>query len=165
MQAANHLKQISLAFHSYHDQHGRLPPAVVRDAAGKPLHSWRVLLLPYLEQDVLYLEFHLDEPWDSPHNLALLSRMPKVYGSPEVQPAEPFHTFLQVITGPGTAFDGGKITFPKDIPDGMMNTFLVVEAGEAVPWTKPIDVVYDPNDPIPELGGMFRGGTPWSGWG
>src|SRR5262249_21734482 len=68
MQSTNNLKQIALAMHSYHDTMGRFPPAIVRDKEGKPLYSWRVLLLPYLEQQNLYNQFKLDEPWDSEHN-------------------------------------------------------------------------------------------------
>ena len=68
--------------HNYHDVHGRLPPAAVCSADGTPLVSWRVLILPYIEQDNLFREFKLDQPWDSPHNLALVERMPQVYAVP-----------------------------------------------------------------------------------
>jgi hypothetical protein len=73
---------VALALHNYHDKHGRLPPAVVYGEDGKPLHSWRVLLLPFIAQGELYREFKLDEPWDSPHNLALLPRMPATFAPP-----------------------------------------------------------------------------------
>src|SRR4051794_4085638 len=97
--------------HSYAADHeGRLPPAVLFDRNGKALHSWRVLLLPYLEGRSLYEQFRLEEPWDSPHNLALVPRMPKVYGLPGGLPvevrAEPYVTFHQVFVGKGTAFEG-----------------------------------------------------------
>src|SRR5438445_175426 len=94
--------------HSYQDRHGRLPPAVVYGNYGKPLYSWRVLLLPYLEQDNLYQRFHLDEPWDSPHNIRLLEEMPAAYAPPprkrELLPAH--HTICQVFVGKGAAFEG-----------------------------------------------------------
>src|SRR5438309_6043545 len=91
---------------NYQAAHGKLP-AVVYGKDGQPLHSWRVLILPYVEEEELYKEFHLDEPWDSPHNLALLPRMPKVYETyPGTEIVNPPHTtFYQVFTGPDTLFD------------------------------------------------------------
>ena len=82
-QCINNLKQIGLAMHNYHAMHKTFPPAYTVDKAGKPLLSWRVLILPYLEQDALYKEFHLDEPWDSEHNRALIDRMPATYRCPD----------------------------------------------------------------------------------
>ena len=81
-QCVNNEKQIGLAIHNYIVSHGSFPPAYTHDKAGKPLLSWRVLILPYIEQDALYKEFHLDEPWDSPHNKALIARMPATYRCP-----------------------------------------------------------------------------------
>ena len=81
-QCINNLKQIGLAMHNYHARHKTFPPAYTVDKDGKPLLSWRVLILPYLEQDALYKEFHLDEPWDSEHNRALIDRMPTTYLCP-----------------------------------------------------------------------------------
>ena len=78
----NNLKQIGLAMHNYHDRHKSLPSAYTVDKAGKPLLSWRVLILPYLDQEALYKEFHLDEPWDSEHNKPLSAMVVKVYRSP-----------------------------------------------------------------------------------
>ena len=75
-------KQIGLAIHNYIAVHDSFPPAFTQDKAGKPLLSWRVLILPYLEQDALFKEFHLDEAWDSPHNKALIARMPVTYRCP-----------------------------------------------------------------------------------
>src|SRR5262249_15119582 len=78
----NNLKQITLALIQYSDNFARMPPAVVYGPNGQPLYSWRVLILPYIEQQPLYQQFHLNEPWDSPHNMALLSQMPKTYQHP-----------------------------------------------------------------------------------
>src|SRR5258708_4096178 len=128
MQATNNLKQIGLALRDYHAINGHLPPAVHRGKEGQPLLSWRVLLLPYLEGDNLYRRFHLDEPWDSPHNLTFLPEMSKVYASAGEQPSERFMTFIQAVVGPGTAFDGDTgLRLPDDFPDGTAQTFLVVE--------------------------------------
>ncbi len=164
MAAQNNLKQIGLAMLNYADDHAkRLPPAVLCDQQGRPLHSWRVLILPYLEGGAaLYKQFRLNEPWDSPHNLTLLPRMPKVYDIPRDVPvdvrAEPHTTFCQVFVGKGTAFEGTQgLSYPKDFPDGTSNTALLAEAGDAVPWTKPVDLTYEADKPLPPLGGIFTG--------
>jgi hypothetical protein len=170
--ASNDMKQIGLALHNYADGHGgRLPPAVLYDKSGKPLHSWRVLLLPYLEEDNLYREFHLDEPWDSPHNFPLQAHMPRVYGLPRrdysgEKPAGPSETLIQVFVGKGTAFEGNQgLRLPEDFPDGTSNTILLIEAGKGVPWTKPVDLTYEPGQPLPSLGGAFPGPQPFFLWG
>src|SRR5262249_3028789 len=106
----------------------------------------------------LYNEFRLDEPWDSPHNKKLLEKMPEVYAPVTGKTKQPYSTYYQVFTGPGTVFDGKeKIRIP-DILDGTSNTILLVEAGEAVPWTKPRDLPYDPRKDLPKLGGLFPDG-------
>jgi hypothetical protein len=150
---SNNLKQIAIAMHNYHDVHGRLPPAVVRDKAGKPLYSWRVLVLPYLEADDLYKQFHLDEPWDSPHNRSLLSQMPRVFRDPSSTDPDPGATVYQVFVGPKTGFESPQGETLLSFTDGTSNTVLVVEAATAVPWTQPVDLPYDPKGPLPELGG------------
>jgi hypothetical protein len=153
LQTTNHMKEIGLAFHSYLDEHKRLPPAAVCDAAGRPLLSWRVMLLPYLEQQKLFGEFKLDEPWNSDHNIKLLGRMPSVYTVDYRAAPKPHTTFFQVIVGPGTPFESGLIRqLPGSFPDGTSNTILVVDAAEAVPWTKPEDLIYDPGMPLPPIG-------------
>jgi hypothetical protein len=151
---------IALAFQNYQDEHGELPPAVLRDADGNPLYSWRVLILPYIEKRQLYEEFRLDEPWDSEHNLRLLEKMPNSYAAPWTRRVKvpPHHTVCRVLTGPGTPFEGkGGLRLPDDFPDGLANTLLFVEAGEPVPWTKPDEIPYDPTQPV-RLRGLFRNG-------
>jgi hypothetical protein len=146
---------------NYHDTHGRLPPAVVYGKDGKPLYSWRVLILPFLDQVELYEQFHLDEPWDSPHNTRLLARMPRTYAPPphKASKVPPSHTVLHVLVGRGAAFEGREgLRFSEDFPNGRANTFLVVEAGEPVPWSKPDDFDYDPDGPLPDLRGLFHDG-------
>jgi RNA polymerase sigma factor (sigma-70 family) len=132
---------------------------IVGSQAGKnikPLLSWRVELLPYLEQDALYQQFKRDEPWDSPHNLKLLKYMPKVYAPPGVTTRTPYTTYYQVFVGKGAAFEKQHLALlPQSFPDGTSNTILVVEAGSPVPWTKPEDLHFAADEPLPELGGLF----------
>jgi hypothetical protein len=129
---------------------------------GKPLHSWRVLILPYIGEEALYDQFKLDEPWDSPHNITLLERMPSTYAPPGHKKAlvPPYHTVCHVFVGKGTPFDGpvGRKLLREDFPNGTSNTLLFVEAGEPVPWTKPQDIPFDPAGPLPPLRGLFKDG-------
>ena len=152
----NNLKQLALAMNSYESAHKRLPPAVVYGKDGKPWHSWRVLLLPYVEQENLFNLYRMDEPWDGPNNRQLLAMMPSVYAPVRGQTKEPHSTFYQVFTGPNTPFEDKKQISIVQLADGASNTILIAEAGEAVPWTKPDDLPYDPEDGLPELGAMFN---------
>src|SRR6185312_11489838 len=99
---------IMIGLHQYHDAHGKLPPPAITDKAGKPLLSWRVALLPYLEQVALYNQFHLDEPWDSEHNRKLLPQMPKVYACTGNAPSVPYGTFYQAFVGKDCVFEPGR---------------------------------------------------------
>ena len=145
---ANHLHQCALAMHNYESSKGRLPPATVKDAQGHPLYSWRVLILPMIGEDKLYKQFHLDEPWDSPHNLTLLDKMPKIYESPFSDRDAHGTTRFQVLVGTRTIFEHDGLGLDQ-IPNGTSHTILIVESDTPVPWTKPVDVKYDPNQPLP----------------
>ena len=141
IQCMNNLKQIGLAFHEFHDARDRFPRQAIIDSDGKPLLSWRVALLPYIDQENLYKQFKLDEPWDSPHNKALLDQMPAIYRCPSDPPdTARILTRYQVIVGPGALFEDGKEFFLQAVTDGASNTILVVEAKTPIPWTKPEDV-------------------------
>ncbi len=155
LQCANNLKQIGIAMHNYHDQYHRFPPAVKRSPDGRPLYSWRVLLLPYSEQELLYRQFKLDEPWDSPNNRPLLAQMPKVFKCPATDNTS---TLYQVIVGPGALFESPQGPTIAEITDGTSNTLMVVEGAEAVPWTKPADLSYAPNGPVPRFASYHSGG-------
>jgi hypothetical protein len=147
--------------YSYHDQHGHLPPAVVYGPDGQPLLSWRVLLLPCVAEESLYQEFRLDEPWDSPHNLRLLPRMPTVYALPGRKKSlvPDCHTVCHVFLGKGTPFEGPVgLPMAQAFANGTCNTLLIVEAGKPVPWTKPDELLYDPDGPLPDLRCVFRDG-------
>jgi prepilin-type processing-associated H-X9-DG protein len=144
-QCTNNLKQIFLGMIQYHDIHNAFPKPTITDKDGKPLLSWRVAILPFIEQGALYNRFKLDEPWDSPHNRELIKEMPPVYSCPERVGSEPGTTNYRVFTGPGALFEKGKGTAIADLTDGLSNTLLAVEAKEAVPWTKPdAELTFDP---------------------
>ncbi len=123
-------------------------------AQGKALLSWRVALLPFLGQNELYKQFRLNEPWDSPYNLRLLKKMPAVYAAPGAD-REAGMTFYQVFVGEHAAFEKHRHTRIADIIDGTSNTILIAEAGSAVPWTKPEDLHFAIDEPLPQLGGVF----------
>ncbi|MBI1902016.1 MAG: DUF1559 domain-containing protein [Planctomycetia bacterium] len=151
---SNNLHQISIAIHNFHDVYGHLPAHANYDPNGKPLLSWRVHVLPLMEHGQLYERFHLDEPWDSPHNSQLTSQMPIVYRHPEDTGADGKTRYLAII-GPGTMFPLQPGSKPEtgigtlrlaDIPDGLPGTLMVLEAPpeQAVIWTKPDDWQYTP---------------------
>lgn len=140
------LRQIGLAMMNYESAYGSLPPAYSTDAAGRPLLSWRVLILPYLELQALHSRFRLDEPWDGPNNRLLLDEMPQVYAcatrQPDLGSSVPgrFTNYL-VPAGPGTAFPGAVGEKLSRFRDGLDRTLLVVESDQAeVAWTAPIDL-------------------------
>jgi Protein of unknown function (DUF1559) len=147
----NNLKQLGLAMHNYHSSKGSFPPKAVFDKDGKALLSWRVLLLPYLDQRKLAEEIHLDEAWDSEHNKKLVESMPKVFQSGG-ESEKPGETAYLAFTGKGTIFDGKKGIKLLEITDGTSNTIMFVESARGVPWTKPEDLAYDPDKPLPKLG-------------
>jgi hypothetical protein len=151
--SSNNLHQMSLGMLNMADSNkGVMPAAAIYSKEGKPLLSWRVAILPYVEQDNLYKEFHLDEPWDSEHNKKLLAKMPKIYLRPGAAPGETM-THYRVFHGPGAAFEGKEgVNFPAGFTDGSSQTILVVEAEEGVPWTKPDELPFDEKKDLPPLG-------------
>lgn len=137
----DNLRQIAAAMSAYHDEHGSFPPAYLTDDNGRPQHSWRVLLLPYLGEQALYAEYQFDEPWDSEHNKALIKRIPAVYRCPDDPQAEFGETSYVVISGTGMLFDMHKAHAHHGITDGRANTLLVVEvSSSAISWTEPRDL-------------------------
>jgi prepilin-type processing-associated H-X9-DG protein len=146
-QCVNNLKQIGLAFHNYESVNGVFPGNIV-DKDGKPLLSWRVAILPYLEQAELYEKFKLDEPWDSPNNKPLLSQMPKLYACPSEAVDLTLAKYLG-FEGPGGFLEKGAKIQIGDVTDGTSTTLAVVEAAKGAPWTKPEDLPFDPKAPSP----------------
>lgn len=162
-QMSNNFRQVLLAMLNHEAATNRLPSQAICDKEGKPLLSWRVRLLPFLEEGNLHAQFRLDEPWDSEHNKKLIARMPAVYADPSA-PAEQAArglTTIQVLTGPKTAFtEPGKTMRIREISDGLSNTLAVVETlpENAVPWTKPADITFDPKRPLAGIGNPWRPG-------
>jgi hypothetical protein len=160
-QSKNNLKQIALAMHNHHDTYNGFPSRVILDKDGNPGLSWRVKILPFLDQAALYNEFHLDEPWDSPHNKELLKRMPAVYQSPnDPDLAIEGQTRYVVIDYEGALFDDEAGPRTASITDGTSNTILAVEArsDHAVNWTEPVDLEIDDEDILEGLKGARVGG-------
>jgi prepilin-type processing-associated H-X9-DG protein len=171
--AQNNLKQIALALHNYHSVYNQVPVLGVeanaqplRNATDKPLLSWRVAMLPYLEQENLYREFRLNEPWDSEHNKKLIAKMPKIY-APVNKPGKEGYTHMQMVVGPN-AMQPPVARIPASFPDGTSNTIAVVEAAEPVVWTKPDDLMLPgkdlPKDFRKKFGGLFPGGFNVAMW-
>ncbi len=150
-QSANNMKQIVLALLTYEQANRRFPARAIFSKDGKPLLSWRVAILPYLDQQNLYAQFHLDEPWDSPNNKPLGEIVVAVYSNPE-HPMGNKTTYLAPV-GKGLAWEGDKGLGIADFTDGMSNTILGVQVDEqhAVPWTKPDDLEVDLNKPTAGL--------------
>jgi Protein of unknown function (DUF1559) len=155
--------------HTWADAHGgRFPPPVIygKDGKGKVPHSWRVELLPYLEQAPLYEAYNFDESWDSEANKKILEKMPALFRNPADSEKSIYSSYF-VLTPAELAAEGGKVitAYGKrdgvrfaDILDGTSNTLAVVEAKREIPWTRPDDLVFDPDKPLPELGGFFKEG-------
>lgn len=163
-QSMNNLKQIAIAFHNYSDVYNAFPPAVIYGPDGKPWHSWRVLLLPFLEQGALYEQYDFSEPWDSPKNITLAETVLAVYRDPTREGNDAF-TDYGAIVGENAIFrpDFVKMKSPDDFPacltgnkthfrdvtDGTSNTimFATLDPSRKIPWTKPEDIVFDENFP------------------
>lgn len=154
-QSMANLQAIGKAMKAYHNRNQHFPVVAALDKEDRKLLSWRVELLRFLGEDGLYLQFRMNEPWDSPHNLTLLKQMPKVYQSPRFPAADHAagKTHYQGFTGPGVM---GSLRLRESSianADGLNTTFLVVEAGEPVPWTKPEDIAYSSAmKSLPKLG-------------
>ncbi len=154
MSSMNNLKRIGLGIWNYHEVHKAFPTVANFDGQGKPLLSWRVHILPYVGEEALYKEFHLDEPWDSDHNKKLIPRMPKIFLVPGVAGSDKGLTTYLAPVASNAMWTGTAATVKvQDVTDGTSNTILLVDAADklATPWTKPADYNYDPKNPAAGL--------------
>jgi hypothetical protein len=176
-QCRNNLKQIGLALQIYHDQWGAFPPAYVADDKGRPIHSWRTLILPCLEQTTLYNQYRFDEPWDGPNNAEVCKRFPSS-AMPFSCPADPNYGHPQTnylaVVGPNTAWPGSRSAqLGTDFPDGAASTVLLIEVERSgIHWMEPRDLNFDEmsfklNDPAGKSISSRHaeaGRWPWCQW-
>jgi len=156
-QSKENSKHLAFGIHVYHSVHHRLPAAVSRDNGGKPLLSWRVHILPFVGANALYDRFHLNEPWDSENNGRLIRLMPDVFRSPASK-AQPGRTNYLTLRADNALFPAkGPVRF-GDVPDGLPKTIMIVEANDdnAVIWTKPDDFLFNTENPVDGLVGLYE---------
>jgi hypothetical protein len=156
--SANQMKQLAIALHNFHDAYKRFPDAVEMGPDGTTPHSWRVTILPFLEDpnlQAIYKQYRMNEPWDSDHNKKLVAETD--FFSEGGDPKQQCSYFFAV--GPGTMFDPANAPPSiRKIRDGTSNTVAIIEAKKSIPWTKPEDLDFDPAKPLPKVGGFFEGG-------
>ncbi|NLE38522.1 MAG: DUF1559 domain-containing protein [Pirellulaceae bacterium] len=147
-QCANNLKQLGVALRMYHDTHGSFPPAYIADKDGKPMHSWRVLILPYLGCDDLHKRYRFDEPWDGPNNRKLHGEIVQIFRCPSQQTRRnpnPHTTSYVAVVGPRTAWRGDQPVRLSDFTDALEVTILLVEMKDSgIHWMEPRDLEYPP---------------------
>ncbi len=137
---------LSFALHNYHDTYGSFPPACTYDAKGKPAHSWRVLLLPFMDQAATFQRYNLAEPWNGPGNSTLATLDMPFYRCPADHSSSPRMTNYVAIVGPGTMWPANSTMKHTDIPDGPSQTIMVVEISNSdIHWMEPRDL------PVEEL--------------
>jgi len=155
----NNLKQLGIALYNYHDTFKAFPPAYFADAEGKPMHSWRVLLLPYIEEPgmrELYEEYRFDQPWNSPYNQQLADKMPHIYSCPSNTGPAAETSYLAVV-GPETGWSAPQSMNLRGINDGSAVTIALVEvANSGINWLDPRDLSFaeaQQSPPTPHGGG------------
>ena len=137
-ECSNNLRQIGIALHNYHDVFNTLPPTFIPDANGQPMHSWRVLILPFIEQQYLHSAYNFDEPWNSSSNLAATDVVVPLYQCPADRGSSCNYFAVNVPDG---IFDGAKANTFGNVTDGMANTLMIVEvAGSNIHWAEPQDL-------------------------
>ena len=133
-----------MAVANYHDTYKCYPPPFIADADGKPMHSWRILLLPYLERNDLYKQYRFDEPWDGPNNRKLADQMPAQYALHGCEQAGNVTTNYLRVVGDQTASPLGRPVSEADVVDGVASTLFIVENVDAgVHWMEPRDLTFD----------------------
>lgn len=142
MQCQGQMKQIGLAMHNYHAAYDSLPPAFTVDENGQPLHSWRTLLLPFMEEQALYQSIDLSKPWDDPVNQSARDTLVPTYSCPSSPITET--PYVAIVDVNGIMTGATPVSF-RDVADGLTNTVLLVEVGQdsSVPWMSPLDIDAD----------------------
>lgn len=161
-QSTNNLKQLALAMLNYEITHGHYPAALNYDYVDPETnekrrsehpHSWRVAILPFLEQQALYNAYHFDEPWDSEANMEIANTIVPVMADPSDPASANAGYFVPV--GAQTMFPGEQAVKIREVTDGTSRTILIVEAKRDIPWTKPEDIEIPEDGPLPEFGGHY----------
>ncbi len=159
-QSMNNMKQIMLAFHNYQDVNGHFPPPVLKSKNGMP-YSWRVAILPFIDQQALYAAYKFDESWDSPSNQELLKKAPVIFRHPSNANATTTN-YVAPVSPDAIMRPSGEGTKIQEILDGTSGTIMLVEAKTDIPWTKPEDLpvgaLKDFNAPAPKIPGLTPDG-------
>lgn len=146
MQSSNNMKQIGLALHNYHDTYGTFPPAYIPDENGKPMHSWRVLILQFVEEHEIYDRYDFNKAWDHPDNMAVTRQMPYAYQSPLMvapQTAQGLTPYV-AVSAPDTVLGQAEGSRFQNIIDGTSNTVVALENySRPVFWAEPTDISPD----------------------
>ncbi|MBC8355504.1 MAG: DUF1559 domain-containing protein [Planctomycetes bacterium] len=143
MECSNRLKQVAFAIHHYHDTYKTFPPAYISDFHGPALHSWRVLLMPFVEQQSLSANYDFNSAWNHETNLPLADICPATYRCP-MSDAPASDTNHLAVVGGETVWPGNGPTEFRDIIDGSSNTIVIVESHESrIKWTEPRDLTFD----------------------
>ncbi|GAB5404037.1 MAG: hypothetical protein Aurels2KO_22680 [Aureliella sp.] len=141
-QCHNNMKKLALAVLNYESAHGRFPPPYIPDDNGMPMHSWRVLVLPFVEETALYERYDFTKPWNHPDNLKLADEMPTVFSCPTCQsPHANYTTSYVAIVGDKTLWPTNGTTRAKDVSDGLYSTLMLIESEAArTHWMAPHDL-------------------------
>ncbi|QDT48836.1 hypothetical protein Pan258_28820 [Symmachiella dynata] len=159
----NNLKNIGLALYNYHDVYGSFPPTYTVDADGKPLHSWRMLILPYSQKGTVYDRTDFSKPWDDPANTEVAAMLEPIYACPTTIITPDHTSYLAVVTPESCLRPLASLSIPE-ITDGTSNTIMVAEVPVkyAVPWMAPQDadehmvLSPKPEDDLHHTGGSFH---------
>lgn len=145
MQCGNNMKQIALALHNYEAIYRSFPPAYTVDESGQPLHSWRTLILPFMEYDWLYQQIDLSKPWDDPVNRELCNTEIPAFSCPSTGLGGSNLTNYQLVVDDRALIYGSEYRRFSEVTDGLSNTLMFVETleSDAVPWMKPQDIPMD----------------------
>jgi hypothetical protein len=141
-QCLNNLRQIAIAIQNYTKVNGHLPPAYTVDAEGNRLHSWRTLILPYMEEVPLYNRIDFSKPWDDPANALAREQYIPAYLCPSAPYDEDNFTTYLAVVGPNCVFSGPNSRKLSEVTDDSEYTLMVVDAphDRAVHWMSPHDI-------------------------